>query len=347
MRPMKRFDLPDDLLEQFDAMHAGAGQRSEHDLRVFLDRMMPSSSDRERKKALSRYIAKLEKNIREKQADRDAMLAALDAWKFVQNVCNTAPVFQRPTAPISHHVREAIRNGTIINERVRKKREGALDLETEVLAKAHYFLVQHDWASAFRGAGEYEGGEFRLPFEVCVFEFLISGHRMIVPAIEWGDDVLISPIMQTPRGWFSIGIPMNLSTGAFNMPASRRLRPLTESEESNDGPEYDVFVFIADQIKAVCVALEAQVAEAQAVSAPAKLNRARVKAGKPEISDHHVVYLSRRGTSNRQSDITAGTKKRLHFRRGHWRHYEDRRTWVRWTLVGNPDLGFVDKEYRF
>lgn len=343
---MARYDLPDDLLDQLDALHADASQRSERDLRAFLDRMMPSASERDRKKALSRYIAKLGKNIREKQAERDAMLTALDAWKFIQKVCNTAPVFQRPTAPISHHVREAIRSGAIINERVRKKREGALDLETEVLAKAQYFLVQHDWASAFRGAGEYDGGEFRLPFEICVFEFLISGHRMIVPAIEWGDDVLISPIMQTPKGWFSIGIPMNLSTGAFNLPASRRLPPLTEPDGNNDGPEYDVFVFIADQIKAVCVALEAQVAEAQTVSAPAKLNRARVKAGKPEISDHHVVYLSRRGATSRQSDFV-GTKKRLHFRRGHWRHYADRRSWVRWTLVGNPDLGFVDKEYRF
>ena len=37
---------------------------------------------------------------------------------------------------------------------------------------------------------------------------------------------------------------------------------------------------------------------------------------------------------------------RLHFRRGHWRHYEDHKTWIRWQMVGNPDLGFVEKQYR-
>jgi hypothetical protein len=32
--------------------------------------------------------------------------------------------------------------------------------------------------------------------------------------------------------------------------------------------------------------------------------------------------------------------------RGHWRHYERHKTWIKWTLVGDPDLGFVDKHYR-
>lgn len=36
----------------------------------------------------------------------------------------------------------------------------------------------------------------------------------------------------------------------------------------------------------------------------------------------------------------------MHFRRGHWRHYQDHRTWIKWCLVGDPDLGFVDKHYK-
>jgi hypothetical protein len=39
-------------------------------------------------------------------------------------------------------------------------------------------------------------------------------------------------------------------------------------------------------------------------------------------------------------------RKRLHLRRGHWRHFATYRTWIKWMMVGNPDLGFVDKEYR-
>lgn len=36
----------------------------------------------------------------------------------------------------------------------------------------------------------------------------------------------------------------------------------------------------------------------------------------------------------------------MHFVRGHWRHYEVSKTWIRWHLRGDPDLGFIDKEYR-
>jgi hypothetical protein len=41
-----------------------------------------------------------------------------------------------------------------------------------------------------------------------------------------------------------------------------------------------------------------------------------------------------------------GPKRRLHFRRGHFRHFDGWKTWVNWCLVGDPDLGFVDKHYK-
>lgn len=37
---------------------------------------------------------------------------------------------------------------------------------------------------------------------------------------------------------------------------------------------------------------------------------------------------------------------RMHFRRGHWRHYQEHRTWIKWMLVGDPDLGIIEKHYR-
>lgn len=41
---------------------------------------------------------------------------------------------------------------------------------------------------------------------------------------------------------------------------------------------------------------------------------------------------------------------RQHVRRGHWHHYVTRqgrvRRWVNWQLVGEPDFGFLDHEYR-
>lgn len=37
---------------------------------------------------------------------------------------------------------------------------------------------------------------------------------------------------------------------------------------------------------------------------------------------------------------------RLHFVRGHWRRYANHKTWLKWFLRGDPDLGFIDKHYR-
>lgn len=65
---------------------------------------------------------------------------------------------------------------------------------------------------------------------------------------------------------------------------------------------------------------------------------------------HHlkdaIVDLARRHRiANPAEPSGNGSRKRLHFRRGHWRHYESMKTWIRWCLAGDPDLGFIDKHY--
>jgi hypothetical protein len=85
------------------------------------------------------------------------------------------------------------------------------------------------------------------------------------------------------------------------------------------------------------------------IRAPHKLNAARERRGDVPMLDYTTINLARRrerpeplsenGDESRQS-------VRLHFRRGHWRHFETHKTWIKWTLVGNPDLGFVEKHYR-
>lgn len=62
---------------------------------------------------------------------------------------------------------------------------------------------------------------------------------------------------------------------------------------------------------------------------------------------HHVISLANR--RNRPAALGgdgSSRRRRLHFRRGHWRHFETHKTWIKWMLVGDPDLGFVEKEYR-
>ena len=103
-----------------------------------------------------------------------------------------------------------------------------------------------------------------------------------------------------------------------------------------------------EQIRAISIALDSEVAIKTLVRAPHKLNIEREKDGKPALLDYNVVMLNGSNRANYRPYRGAGTHRspRLHFRRGHWRHYLEHKTWVRWTLVGNPELGFIDKEYR-
>lgn len=294
---------------------------------------MLNADDKMRLMSAKAELAEL--NARIEKSDRE--LAAI-SW-LLDFVC-LDPVLEKPSVSISHSMREDAAKGKAIFMSDEDWRSAARDLETEIFSKAHYFVVQHDWAKAFEGAHEYEEGEFRLPFEVCVFEFRISGHRAIVPAIETDEGVVLSIYVESPVGWYVFAMSYNLATKRWLGPVSR------DSPSSTEKREEKIFSFMAAQVRAICIALEAEVAEANVIAAPPKLNRAREKAGKPPVADYGMIDLSRRLHGPHTEGTGTGTKKRLHFRRGHWRHYEDHRTWIRWTLVGNPDLGFINRQYR-
>jgi hypothetical protein len=193
------------------------------------------------------------------------------------------------------------------------------------------FVVEHDWAAAFAGAGEFDDGEYRLPFSDCVFEFVINGQRVV------------SVDSETRGGLVAIEFRNEWVT----------MREIYDNEPASLVKEvfepYKRLISVLDRnIRAISIALDSEVATHEVVRAPYKLNAAREKKGKPPISDYHVVSLARRHRAAplpRNGDPEHG-KVRLHFRRGHWRHYENHKTWIKWTLVGNPDLGFINKHYR-
>src|SRR5690606_21533419 len=91
----------------------------------------------------------------------------------------------------------------------------------------------------------------------------------------------------------------------------------------------------AENVRAMTVVLDAGAAEARRIEAPAALNKARRKAGKAPISDYLELDLSRARTQGEAAAAADGPRKRLHFRRGHWRQFDGGKTWVRWTLAGN------------
>jgi hypothetical protein len=215
--------------------------------------------------------------------------------------------------------------------------ESTVDYEKEYLRLAEVFVVQHDWAAAFSHADDMKAAPFKLPYETCAFEFRISGRSVIALATEVDERIAFTPATHTSHGWFIPGF-VYFQEGDLWI----------ENQEKYDFKDSfeKIVPMIGDQIRAICIALDAEVATTTLTREPhsGQHNKNSYTVSKP----YHVVSLARRARAVALESSVApiGRKKRLHFRRGHWRHFSKFKTWIRWCLVGDPDLGFVDKEYR-
>jgi hypothetical protein len=242
--------------------------------------------------------------------------AAYDAWASVPFK------LQRNDCSRIHKLREAIAKG-LINDGVAPAKHEHRDA-FDAWFDSHTFVVQHDFPAAFANAhitGNDEG-RVMLPYQACTFEFRVNGRAVIFMCA--GDEI----------------------TGAPN-------KPLTFVQ--GDGPHWWIApegterdrldLFCWEHVYAIAMALDAEVVTHEVVRGPPKLNERRAKEGKPLLKDFHILKLHGRHVYAREAMGGTHRSPRLHFRRGHWRHYETHTAWVRWTLVGNPDLGFIDKQY--
>lgn len=193
----------------------------------------------------------------------------------------------------------------------------------------HVFVVKHDWAQAFQHS-EGLDGEFHLPYDLCVFEFRVNGKS--VTALCWDHEIGL--VKTGKRLGFSLVVESNGMWFDYGRDDCNTEDPL--------------FKLVWDNIRAISVALEAEVAVHDVVRAPVALNKKRAGTGKIPLRDHYIIDLARRhriANPAPSNNDEPKSRKRLHFRRGHWRHYEASKTWIKWTLVGNPDLGFIQKGY--
>lgn len=202
-----------------------------------------------------------------------------------------------------------------LEDAIKQGRLAEDDLRGAAITPTNIFLVEHDWVAVLKLSDE-TSRDVRLPFPRCAFEFQIGGRRVITSMDDDGDKLSGHLFFQSATWW--VHAPLH------------------------------TWPLIEHIIRATCVMLEAEVATADLVRAPEDANRIREKKGRAPLRSYHVVRLDRR-ERGRPAEESAGVERRsprLHFRRGHWRHFAASRTWIKWTLVGDPDLGFVDKDYR-
>jgi hypothetical protein len=71
--------------------------------------------------------------------------------------------------------------------------------------------------------------------------------------------------------------------------------------------------------------------------------------GKRRVLDYEYYELVLKPEAPEPAPYQGGThaSPRLHERRGHWRHLRSgKRVWVRNCLVGDPNRGVIEKDYR-
>lgn len=237
-------------------------------------------------------------------------------------------VLERAKGSAIHRFNESVQlqfpeNGDFVQQFSKLKQE-----------KFHCFVVEHNLASAFESVDGFDVGEVLPPYDDMIFEFQVSGSRCMF-VISKQDDTWKGLIyIDCNKAWLS----------------SRHVSKLNVELGIWEGDEEfkSVVDFMWRQIRAVFICLDAEIATEELIRAPEALNRERLKKGRPTLSNYSIIKLLHRKKHmpfiSSQPDATA--KRRLHFVRGHWRHYEAHKTWIKWFLRGDIDLGVVDKEYR-
>lgn len=234
---------------------------------------------------------------------------------------------ERPEGISFRRLRKAVADGNTVYLAGDAAEEApASDFEKEIFRFAEVLLIEHDWAGAFENA-EMSNAVVKLPYEVCAFEFKISGRAVIALATQFETDIAFSPAIECGDGWLVAGF----------------VTPLRGLTKGSDGWQ-NLFNILGSQIRAACIALDAEVATSEVVREP--YSSAHGKNAHQPLKSYHVVSLAHRSARPLPLGTETGRRVRLHFRRGHWRHLGDHRTWIRWMLVGDPDLGFVDKHYK-
>lgn len=320
------------------------------------------TSLKSRAKGLKLLRKKLAETVRKRNMADEKLKSALEEYAKTLSPLERAAINQaiespRQMADDAELVQRCMQNfklekpqGTSLHHLIDYVRENCGDIAPMLTSDFKSFVVEHDWAKAFEGV-DMDGGEVKLPYDYTAFEFRVSGLRMIMLLGLASDEV---------EGLICTGIE-----GRWYVNPSKIVWTKGQLKVSKEIGWSWLFNRLLEQlsaqIRAVCIMLDAGVAVGEVRSQGGQgLNKKRAEKGLTPLKDYHVVSLARRYRGSTGEGGT-GVRHRLHWRRGHWRHfmtlggaeqyidcegYTRSRTWINWQLVGDEKLGFVDKHYR-
>lgn len=204
-------------------------------------------------------------------------------------------------------------------------------------ASEHSFVVRHNLAAAFAGVEGFDNGDIKLPYDECIFEFRISGRHVlfIVCALENGDFSAV-PFFEHENVWVIPKLIPIVKLGKVQHKANSSA-PNTYFEKLAE--------FCWGQVRAMCILLDAGICVEHRVEKNQPQKKTINHGAMPMYSYSVVDLINRKPASkHRQNEIPA-FHKRLHFVRGHWRQLSEKKTWIKWHMRGDVDLGVIEKQY--
>ena len=150
-----------------------------------------------------------------------------------------------------------------------------------------------------------------------------------------GDRAVLQPSTEMPYKY-----------GCSVAPSAFRFLPGAERVEGNDDPLAGAGANVLDPLMTMLLVLNTRNVDRQTITAPAKLNRARMKNRKPPIPPYdkvnaapYVTAILARGKRRERSEDQGGTHASPipHLRMGHFRQYKDHETFIMDTLVNVSD----------
>jgi hypothetical protein len=167
---------------------------------------------------------------------------------------------------------------------------------------------------------------------------------------KYEEDGILDPGTGRPPGWIA---PFVLASSVEVMEILCEPGVLPDAEDMSgieEGPTWNaIYKWLYSLVLIAMGRLIADGVDREVVTPPEKLNRVRVRKGRPAMVTHTVVkikpYRVPMGHSGPR-DEDEYTPKRYHFRRGHVRRFQNgQKTWVRSCFVGDLSQGRVEHRY--